>query len=265
MPGRREALNKLPIRDQISILSEQLRPYPWKIAVDGPAAAGKGTLVTGLVGALNVDQCPTGDMYRASTYYLTEILGLDPSELDDEKLASYLTDFSIFFEIFDDGKKHLVIRSESRGIKEDVTDKLQDPAIGKRISAIAKRDPVRDVLDKQQVEMLDKGRTVLEGRDMWQIAATDANLLIYLYARDEVLVERETRRQAERGITLSQEEAETIVTKRNHDDNARDRGKLLTADEARSANVYDLIIDTSDLTPDEILCQVLQKLAKKKR
>jgi cytidylate kinase len=254
-------IKDLPIKEQIDILGEQLCHYPGKIAIDGPAASGKGTLVTGLTGVLKLESCPSGDMYRAVTYYLTEILKLDTAILDDNALSSYLVDFSIFFKNQADGKKHVIIPSESESVTEDVTDKLQNPVIGKRVSDIAKRNPVRDVIKKQQLDMLSKGKIVIEGRDMWEIAKNDANIVIYLHARDEVLIDREIQRQKQCGVTLTPEDAAIIVTKRNVDDNTRKRGKLLTFTEAQNAHVYDLIIDTSDMTPDEILRDVLLKLA----
>src|SRR3989344_3202056 len=115
----KEIYSNLPIKDQIHLLGEQLRPYPWKIAIDGPAAAGKGTLLAGLIDEPKLEQCPTGDMYRAVTIYLTEILRLDPPTLDDTKLASCLTDFSITFTTDAEDKKHVIIRSPSRDIAED--------------------------------------------------------------------------------------------------------------------------------------------------
>ncbi len=254
----------LSIKDQISLLGEQLRPHPWKIAVDGQASAGKGTLTNRLHDVLGLNLCPAGDMYRAATYYLTEVLKLNPDALDDEILASHLADFSISFVPDGYGRQRLFILSESQKTYEDITDRLHDPAIGERVSAVAKRDPVIDKLDGQQLEMFAQGKTVLEGRDKWRTAKEKADFLVYLHARDEVLIKREIDRQAKRGVTLTPEAAAAIVIKRNDDDNARvERGKLLTPDEAQKKNIYDLIIDTSDMTPDEILLTVLQSLAQK--
>jgi cytidylate kinase len=202
-------------------------------------------------------------MYRAATYYLTEVLLLDPAALMDTALASYLEDFSISFEQRSgDAIKHVIIGYGPQHNTEDITDKLQDLTIGKRVSAIAKRDPVRDVIYTLQVDMLTHGRTVLEGRDMWEVAIHDADILIYLYATNEVLIAREIERQRQRGVTLSPEDVATIVIKRNADDNARVRGKLLTPKEAIESNKYNLIIDTSNMSPDEILLDVLLKLEK---
>lgn len=252
-------------KTKFTFWANSFAPYPWKIAIDGPADAGKGTLLTRLVDNLKLNQCSTGDMYRAVTIYLTDVLQVNPETMDDTELASCLDDFSIRFSAHEQGEKHLIISSQSRSIAEDVTRDLQDPAVGKRVSAIAKRPPVRDVLDRLQLAMLAKGRAVMEGRDMWQIAKKDANILIYLYARDEVLITREILRQKARGVKLSREDATMIVTKRNADDNARERGKLLTPTEARSSHTYDLVIDNSDMKPDEVLRDVLVKLSSIKR
>lgn len=249
-----EALREISLRDNIP---EQPRPYSGIIVIDGGAGAGKGSLAEDLSAALNLKQCSAGDMYRAVTYYLTEILKVNPAELSDEELAARLADFSILPEK-QDGQQHIIITSPSHGSdRTDVTDELHTVAMDARVSAIAKRNPVRDVIYTYQLEMLKGGNVIMEGRDMWKIVP-DANLRIYLYASDEELIEREIRRKATQRCVLSPEEAWDIVIGRNNDDSDRpERGKMLTPQEAEEWGHYDLVIDTTDMTPDDVLQKVL--------
>ena len=83
------------------------------------------------------------------------------------------------------------------------------------------------------------------------------DVLIYLYANDATLVAREKKRQTEHGKQITDEEAREIVIGRNTSDNNRVRGKLLTPDEARTSRSYNLILDTSNLSPDEVILELL--------
>lgn len=241
-------------------LIEKLAPYSGTIAIDGPGGAGKGNIVKKLSDALNLEQCPAGDMYRAITYYFTDMLKIDPMGLSDEELTAQLRNVSILFDK-QDGEQHVLITSLLCDCdKKDVTPNLHSPTIDRCISAFAKRDPVRDAVYKKQSEMLKKGSVIMEGRDMWQIVGK-ADLRIYVYADEHILAQREVKRQAERGITLSIENAEQIISARNKEDQARvGRGKLLTPQEAQEPGRYDLVIDTSHMTRNEVVLEVLKKL-----
>lgn len=252
----------LSVKDQLSILSERLRRQPWKIGIDGQAAAGKGTLAEHLSQLLGLDKIETGRMYRAVTYWLTYCRKLEnPDQETDAELKYYhLPNLKINFVDNEKGKKRVIIKHPGLPEPLDITDELEDPKIGMVISQLAKRDPIRDFLDREQLSLLQQGKAVIEGRDMWQIARPYVDILIYLYADDKTLMEREKKRHTERGKPILDEIAKKIVVDRNNEDYNRTRGKLMTPEEAKRSKKYDIVIDTSHLTPEEIVLLILQKL-----
>jgi len=252
----------LSVKDQLSILSERLRHRPWKIGIDGQAAAGKGAAAENLFKLLGIDKIETGRMYRAITYWLIYYRGVrDPDFCTDQELRDDLHGFILDFVDNENGKKRVIINHpQFTDPDNDITEELENPFIGLIVPRIAKRHPVRDFLDKQQIALLKKGNAVIEGRDMWNVARRHVDMLVYLYADDETLMGREKKRQEERGKPITDGIARRIVVGRNQEDYTRSRGKLLTPGEAKQRKEYDLVIDTSILTPDEIVLQILLKL-----
>jgi len=247
--------------DEINQLAESLKSYSWTIAIDGPAAVGKGTLMNNLKKLLDLDDLPTGDMYRSVTFYLTEVCGLSIQkieEISDNNLSEILNKMDIAFT--SSQNKEVILMDTVLKYGAKVTTFLQNPEIGKIISKIAKRDPVRDYLEQFQKQKASAGNIVMEGRDMWNVVSEQANLMIYKYADDEVLIGREMKRQEDLGKTITYDMARLIVVKRNQDDSNRSRGKLLKPQDAIGSGKYHLIIDTSNMNSDEVALTVLKKL-----
>lgn len=254
------------LQSQISTLSEKLRKRSWKIGIDGPAAVGKGTLANLLAEKLNLNKIETGRMYRAITCWVRDN-AIDLNVTDDEQLNRLLQNLIIRFQDMMDGSKNVIVLKLTPDQNEpkefDVTQKLDDPEISSMVSAVAARIPVRDKVDKQAMTLLRAGRAIIEGRDMWQIAKPYTDVLIYLCADDEILVKREMKRQRERGREMSEEKVREIVIRRNQQDNQRNRGQLLTPHQAQEKGGYDVIINTSHLSPQEVLLKALQTMDRK--
>ncbi len=248
------------LKEQIASLSEKLKKRPWKIGIDGPAAVGKGTLSDLFVTNLNLNKIETGQMYRAITCYF-RLKNIEINDLKDSEIQQILKEINIEFKEDLLGGRSVFVSDGQ--IREDFTQQLENPEIGKVISSIAKRIPVRDKVDQQAIRLLEKGNSIIEGRDMWQVVRKNTDILTYLYASDKVLIQRENESQKKRGVNLSQKEAEEIVVKRNRQDNNRERGKLLTLDEAKKSKLYDVIIDTSNMTPEQIILDVLLAMERK--
>jgi len=258
------SVQEIPVRDQITILAEQLKSFPWKIGIDGPAAAGKGTTVKALSTLLGIKMIETGLGYRGATWWFKEYKKLDLTRIEDctdDQLRFLLQDFEIQFSTNESGVKRVLITHPDFDEPFDVSGELEDPLIGKTVSSVAKRDPVRDLLENQQVALLRQGGAIIEGRDTWSIARNEVDFLIYLFAENETLIAREKKRQADRGKQITDEEAREIVIGRNISDNNRVRGQLLTPDEAQARGFYNLILDTSNLSPDEVTLEILIALS----
>lgn len=259
--------------DKIDFCLDILKRIPRKIIlVDGLAGAGKGTLAARITQGLDLEQISTGDMYRVITWYLLHN-GIGASNIKnfpDDKLKEILNGLKINFSkrqwgwwVMDD-EKHEEI---------DISDELHSEEIDKNIAYITGRNPVRDIVDEYQRKIVRENNNVfLEGRDMWQVFAESEStefdfskiILVYLYAADYKLIEREIYRQANRGNVIDEVEAGSRVIGRNLADQNKERGKLLSPDQVNTGvGQYHVIIDSTDLEPDTVYLQVLEACVKR--
>ncbi|HEC63038.1 MAG TPA: (d)CMP kinase [Candidatus Acetothermia bacterium] len=199
-----------------------------KIAIDGPAAAGKTTLARRLAEKLGYLFVPTGAMYRAAA--LAKRRGLPPDRVRIEVRAG--------------GRVWLE--------GEDVTELLDDPALDELSSQVAVDSAVRRHLVALQREIAAGRQVVMEGRDIGTVVLPDAELKIFLWAEPE---ERARRRVAERGGDL-QEHLEAI-RRRDERDSTRQDSPLRPAADA-------VLLDTTGRSPDEVLEKAL-KLVEERR
>jgi cytidylate kinase len=255
--------NKLSDRNKINFCLEFLKSVPKKkVLVDGLAGSGKGILLEKMVEGLKLKKFSSGDVYRIITWYFLKI-GVTKDnieEFNDEQLERKLSGLEIDFDSLDSGW-WLIDPKTNR--KLNIVGELRSQAVDSNISSIVGRDPVRDIVDKHQRKIVEKNDNVfLEGRDMWDIFKNvEGVLLAYLYASDEELIRREIGRQNNLGNTIDQKEAQKRVINRNVADSNRERGRLLLPEEAEAGmGEYHLVVDTTELKPDEVYLLVLEML-----
>lgn len=199
-----------------------------KIAIDGPAAAGKTTLARGLAQALGFLFVPTGAMYRATALAHRRGLRLEETEIS----------------VSEEGRIFL------NG--EDVTASLSSPELDELSSQLAADPKVRAHLVKLQRQIAETASVVMEGRDIGTVVLPDAELKVFLWATVE---ERARRRHREQGGCF--EEVLEALQRRDERDSTRAHSPLRPAPDA-------VVVDTTDKTPDEVLALVL-KLVEERR
>lgn len=215
-----------------------------RIAIDGPAASGKGTLARAVAMALGYRYIDTGAMYRAlglaarrAGISATDAAGLTV-------LASRLPlDFGW------DGQTVRVLLGD-----EDVTAAIRQPEIGGMASAVAVHAGVRSELVRRQQALAERGRVVVDGRDIGTVVLPDAELKIYL---DASLAERARRRHEElkaKGQGGSLEEVEDELRARDAQDSGRTSSPLQVAPGA-------VVLDTTGLGIEEVVERVLRLAA----
>ncbi len=199
-----------------------------RIAIDGPAAAGKTTLARSLAQALGYLFVPTGAMYRAAA--LARKRGVALGDLD------------------------LQVREGGRILLqgEDVTDRLSSPDLDDLSSQVAVDSRVRKRLVEIQRAIAAGGDVVMEGRDIGTVVLPDAELKIYLWATEE---ERARRRHREQGGDFAQILAG--IRRRDERDSTRPDSPLRPAPDA-------VVLDTTGMGPEEVLAQAL-KLVEERR
>ncbi|RLE30563.1 (d)CMP kinase [Candidatus Acetothermia bacterium] len=193
-----------------------------RIAIDGPAAAGKTTLARRLAEELGYLFVPTGAMYRAAA--LAKKRGLPPD------------------------RARIEVREGGRILLEgeDVTELLSSPDLDELSSQVAVDSAVRRHLVALQRGIAAGRQVVMEGRDIGTVVLPDADLKIFLWADPE---ERARRRLAERGGNF--QEVLAAIRRRDERDSTREDSPLRPAPDA-------VILNTTGIPPEQVLAEALR-------
>ena len=210
------------------------------IAIDGPAASGKGTAARSLAAAIGYAYIDTGAMYRSVAL---AALRAGLSVRDNEAVGALARSLDIGFS-WQDGQLQVRLGDE------DVSTAIRDEAVGAGASAVATLPEVRAALLDQQRALGKAGGVVMDGRDIGTVVLPDADLKVFLDAR---LAERARRRHEElvgRGKVVTLEEVQADIAARDAQDRGRSTAPLCAAADA-------VVLDSTDLSPHEVVEQVL--------
>ncbi len=211
-----------------------------RIAIDGPAGSGKGTVSRIVARKLGIPYIETGALYRAVAYYLREKGLIEGKELkaSDEEIARALEGVSITQE-YVDGEARTYLDGR------DITELIRTAEIGQLASVVSARRVVRDYLLGLQRKLARNGG-VIEGRDIGTVVLPDAEVKIFLTA---TLEERARRKANQLGIPY--EEALRELKERDERDMNREVAPLRRAPDA-------ILIDSTDMSVDEVVERILE-------
>lgn len=223
----------------------------FQIAIDGPVAAGKGTISRLLAQQLGFLYVDTGAMYRA-----TALLALrEGIDLDDEDRVVALLEKSKL-EMRNpvppketDGRLTTVILDG-----EDVSWAIRTQKCGDGSSKVAVLAKLRRVLVKKQQEIASSQNVVMEGRDITFRVLPDANLKIFLTGSIQARAERRHTQYLSKGVNISIEEVVQEIKERDERDMQRDTDPLHIVPDA-------WVIDTSNLEIEEVVKLIADKVA----
>ncbi len=199
------------------------------VAIDGPAAAGKGTLARRIAGHFDFAFLDTGRLYRAVGYLVLEKGGEPKNEADAVKAAQTL----------------------DPGALETVD--LHTETVADAASKVAAIPAVRQVLLDFQRDFAanppgGKAGAVLDGRDIGSVVCPDADMKLFITARPEIRAERRHKELQEKGLESTYPAVLAEIEARDERDRTR-KVSPLQAGDARE-------IDTSDKTPDAVFDEV---------
>jgi len=211
------------------------------IAIDGPAACGKSTVVRLLAARLGALSFSSGLVYRAVTWLALE-RGLDPADPSAVGRVLAATPVEI-------AERSGVLRVLVAG--RDPGDALHGTRVTEAIHWIADDAGLRAALLPLQ-RRLPPRRVVAEGRDLGTVVFPDAAVKVFLTAS---LEERARRRHAELSGRLGERISLDVVAEqlRRRDDNDANRAvaPLRPAPDAR-------VVDTTDRTPEEVVEEIVE-------
>jgi CMP/dCMP kinase len=209
---------------------------PFQIAIDGPVAAGKGTvsrLVADRLGYLYID---TGAMYRALAYKARQgEINLTSEDSLVKLLQSTVIELHLPTDDQSDSRLSTVLLDG-----EDVSWQIRTEQCGKDASDISASLGVRQEMVALQQQLAQEQSVVMEGRDITTVVLPNANLKVYLTAHPLVRAKRRHLQLLVRGIDVPFEQVYEELVQRDKDNIERAHGSLMIHPEA-------LVIDTSDL------------------
>jgi cytidylate kinase len=197
------------------------------IAVDGPAASGKGTIARALAKHFGLPHMDTGLLYRAVALNLWR-WGGDPANEFEALRACANLGFDP-----DDGE----LRSE---------------AVSEVASRISAYPSVRSaLLERQRAFAGQEGGGVLDGRDIGTVIAPDADVKLFVIASPEVRAERRLKELEKRGMRAGYADVLADIHARDQRDSSREAAPLKPAADA-------ILLDTSALSVDEAIAEAIR-------
>ncbi|MDW7740152.1 MAG: (d)CMP kinase [Bacillota bacterium] len=205
-----------------------------KIAIDGPAGAGKSTVAREISKRLKIKYLDTGAMYRAITLkVIRKDVDISDSDALARMLASTLVQINNDNRVFLDG--------------EDVTEEIRNTNVNKMVSPVSCISEVRRRLVKMQQQIAAESvGIIMEGRDIASIVMPDADYKFYLDASVEERARRRMKEQQAKGINLNEKEVAAEITNRDKIDSSREDSPLTIVNDA-------IIIDTTNLSFEEVV------------
>ncbi len=202
------------------------------IAIDGPAASGKGTLGRRLAAHFGLKHMDTGLLYRAVGFAVLRS-GSDPSN-------------------------EVAAEAAARALRpEDLeTPELRGDKVAQAASKVAAMPSVRDALLQFQRDFAHHPPgAVLDGRDIGTVVCPDADAKFFLTASLEARANRRFKELRERGHDVIYPAVLQDMTQRDARDSGRAVAPLKPADDA-------LFLDSSDMSADEAFEAALAFIAK---
>jgi cytidylate kinase len=206
------------------------------IAVDGPAASGKGTIAAGVASALGFHLLDSGALYRLVALMALE-QGIAPTA------AAALASIALALDAtFSPGRVALGGR--------DVTPRLRDEDVGAAASRVAVFPGVRRALLARQRAFREAPGLVADGRDMGTVVFPDAALKVYVTASLDERAARRHKQLIAKGISVTIDGLLRELRERDERDTGRAEAPLKPAADA-------VRIDTSGRLPADSIADVL--------
>ncbi len=203
------------------------------IAVDGPAASGKGTLARKLAAHYGLPHLDTGLLYRAVGQKLLE--ARQQGSRDSDKLIA-------------------IHAAQNLSVTDLARNDLGNEDIGQAASIISAIPEVRDALLQYQYDFADQeSGAVLDGRDIGTVICPDADVKLFITASAEVRAKRRFEQQKQIDPSADYASILTAIVERDDRDSTRATAPLIAAADA-------ITIDSSAMTIDAVFAAAIEAI-----
>jgi cytidylate kinase len=222
----------------MSASDKTVRGGLYRVAIDGPAGAGKSTVAKAVAERLSIEYIDTGAMYRAvGLKMLAE--GIGTGTADAERRARMLSETEIDFangRIYLDGR--------------DVSGDIRTEEISKMASESSALPEVREKLVALQRAMGERKNVLMDGRDIGSNVFPDAEFKFFLTASPRERARRRCFDLRQKDETVEFENVLKDIEQRDHNDSHRALHPLAKADDA-------LEIDSTNISANEVTEMIL--------
>jgi cytidylate kinase len=213
------------------------------VAIDGYSSCGKSTLAKALAKKLHFIYVDSGAMYRAvALYFLRNNIDIK----NHDQVAEALKNIHLNFHSRD-YQTHITLNDE------EVSDEIRLMPVSEIVSAVSAIREVRHEMVKQQQRMGKSKNIVMDGRDIGTAVFPNAPVKIFMTADPLVRAERRFKELQPKNPEITLEEVFENLAHRDYQDTTRAESPLVRAEDA-------IILDNTDLTPDEQLLFALSKV-----
>ena len=213
------------------------------LALDGPAGSGKSSVCRAVAQSLGWVMLDTGAMYRAITWAVLEArIDLnDPAAISRQAASTTIRTTT--------DPRNFAISANGH----DITSAIRSPEVTAAVSAVSAVPDVRELLVKLQREAVaasDFG-IVIEGRDIGTVVLPDSALKVFLTASPEARARRRSLEVDPNADAENIADTQQAIMARDAKDSGREHSPLKPAADSQ-------ILDTSDLTLDQVVDQLVQ-------
>lgn len=213
----------------------------YKIAIDGPAGAGKSTiakLVAKKKGFIYVD---TGAMYRGLAVHFLD-RGIVPD--DRERIVRACEDADVTIR-YEDGVQQVYLNGKN------ITSRLRTEEAGNMASVSSAIPEVRAKLLELQRSLAEDQNVIMDGRDIGTCVLPDADLKVFLTASVDTRARRRYEELKEKGTVCRLEEIAADIEARDLRDTTRETAPLKQAEDA-------VLIDSSNMSIEEVVDAIVR-------
>ena len=218
-----------------------------KIAIDGPAGAGKSTVARAVAEKLHINYLDTGAMYRAAAYAMLE-KGIEPDRSQEVVQALPEMDMKV---IYENGMQKVLIGGK------DVTPFIRTPRISRGASDIAVIPELRLKLVELQREVADEYDVVMDGRDIGTYVLPDADFKFFITASSRERAKRRYLEMKDTDPNADLDEIDREIIAGDKTDSTRKFAPLCQAPDA-------LLVDTTEMSREQVIKLVAERVSGEK-